>query len=65
MSRCPDRDSIQGLLDERLEGMELEEIVIHIEVCPSCQDLLEDLTRGRGWKSTMPDSSGLGVEIAE
>ncbi len=65
MSSCPSRDSIQGLLDECLEGPELEEIVIHIEICPICQELLEDLTRGRGWKSTIPDSSVVGVEIAE
>ena len=58
MSSCPSRDSLQGLLDERLEGPELEAIEIHIEICPSCQDLLEGLTRGLGWKSTIPECSG-------
>ena len=66
MSSCPSRESLQGLLDERLEGLELEEIVIHIEVCPGCQELLEDLTRGLGWKSTMPELSGAGgLEIEQ
>jgi serine/threonine protein kinase/tetratricopeptide (TPR) repeat protein len=60
MNSCPGRDSIQGLLDECLEASEFEEIVIHIEVCASCQELLEALTRGHGWKSTMPDCSVAG-----
>ncbi len=60
MHACPSRDSIQGLLDERLLGAELEEIVVHIENCAACQELLESLTRGLGWKSTMPDSSRSG-----
>jgi hypothetical protein len=57
MTPCPSRESLQGLLDECLERPALEEIVIHIEICVSCQELLEDLTRGLGWKSTMPDLS--------
>ncbi len=59
MSPCPRSESLQGLLDEFLEGPELEEIVIHIEICVSCQEVLEDLTRGLGWKSTMPELSGV------
>jgi eukaryotic-like serine/threonine-protein kinase len=66
MNACPSQDSLHGLLDERLEGPELQELVIHIEICTSCQELLENLTRGQGWKSTMPDCSGAGdLEIEE
>ena len=42
MSPCPSRDSLQGLLDEKLEGPELAEIVIHIEICPRCQERAGD-----------------------
>ena len=53
MSPCPSRDSLQGLLDECLsEGRSWKRSSIHVEICPSCQELLEKLTRGQGWKST-------------
>ena len=77
MSSCPSRDSIQGLLDECLEGMELEEIVIHIEICANCQELLEALTRdalaevsrrpagvGRIRRAVPADDPRLALEVA-
>ncbi len=63
MSPCPRSESLQGLLDENLDGPEFDEIVIHIEICVSCQELLEDLTRGLGWKSTMPELSGVPKKL--
>ena len=58
MSACPSQDQLHGLLNECLDGPELAEIVIHIETCPRCQEQLEDLTRGHGWKTTAPEVSG-------
>jgi serine/threonine protein kinase/lipoprotein NlpI len=46
------------MLENRLDGVELEGIVVHIEICLSCQEQLEDLTRGDAWKSTLRESSG-------
>ena len=55
MTACPSRDLIVELLDERLQGPELAEIVAHIEECPRCQTHLEDLTRAAGRITTLRD----------
>src|SRR5262249_41182120 len=34
---------------------ELAELVIHVEICLQCQNELESLTCGNGWKTTVPD----------
>jgi len=52
MSACPSEELLLGLLDERLHGRDLDEIVIHIEICPQCQEQLEHLTRGHEGKTT-------------
>src|SRR5271166_1866175 len=54
MSLCPSDDLLLGLLEERLAGPELAEIVIHVEICPRCQEYLECLTRGQFWRTTAP-----------
>ncbi len=56
MSACPGEDMLLGLLNEGLDGSELAEIVIHVETCLTCQEHLEALTRGQGWKSTVEDT---------
>ena len=56
MSACPSEELLLGLLDERLDGSELAEIVIHVETCLTCQERLEALTRGQRWKSTVEDT---------
>ena len=53
MIACPSQDLLVGLLENRLDGVELDGIVVHIEICISCQQQLEDLTRGEVWKSTL------------
>ena len=53
MNPCPTGVVLRRLLDESLEGPELAAIEIHVEVCPQCQQDLEDLTRGHGRKSTI------------
>jgi len=58
MTACPSRDLIVELLNDCLDGTELAETVAHIENCPRCQEHLEDLTRGHGWKTTVPEVSG-------
>jgi eukaryotic-like serine/threonine-protein kinase len=58
MSACPGEDLLLGLLNERLDGSELAEMVVHVEACPRCQQHLEELTRGHGWKSTLEDVAG-------
>jgi serine/threonine protein kinase/Tfp pilus assembly protein PilF len=47
---CPPAESLHGLLDERLHGRELEEVVLHIEICSDCQEQLEHLTNPDRWK---------------
>ena len=56
MSACPGEDLLLGLLNERLGEADLAEIVIHVETCLTCQERLEALTRGQGWKSTVEDA---------
>jgi serine/threonine protein kinase/Tfp pilus assembly protein PilF len=56
MIDCPSRDLLLGLLENRLEGPALDELVVHIEICAPCQDHLEDLTRRDVWKSTLRDA---------
>jgi serine/threonine protein kinase/Tfp pilus assembly protein PilF len=55
MNVCPSEDLLRGLLDERLQGRELDEVVIHVEICPVCQQHLESLTRGQGGKTTQKE----------
>jgi len=55
MTACPSRDLIVELLDERLQGPELAEIVAHIEDCLRCQTHLEDLTRAAGRITTLKE----------
>ena len=38
MTACPSQDQLRQLLDDRLIGLALAEIVGHVEVCPSCQN---------------------------
>jgi WD40 repeat protein len=44
MSDCPDRDHLERLLDHRLEDIELDVIVQHVEDCADCQQTLDELT---------------------
>ena len=53
MTGCPSRDLIVELLDERLQGPELAEIVAHIEDCLRCQTHLEEVTRAAGRITTL------------
>jgi serine/threonine protein kinase/lipoprotein NlpI len=64
MSSCPGRDSLQGLLDEPLSEPELAEIVVHIEICLPCQEELEKLTSGHGWRSTVREIPSQSDESA-
>jgi eukaryotic-like serine/threonine-protein kinase len=57
MNVCPSEDLLRGLLDERLQGCELDEVVIHVEICPLCQEHLENLTHGHGGKTTQKELS--------
>jgi len=47
-----------GLLENRLADSDLDEIVIHVEICLPCQGQLEDLTRGEVWKVDVKRGSG-------
>ena len=57
MTACPSEDQLRQLLDDRLIGLALAEIVGHVEVCPSCHEQLEALTRGNRSKTTLGDVS--------
>ena len=58
MTSCPSQDQLRQLLNDRLNGSALAEIVGHIEVCPSCHAHLEALTRENDWKTTLDEVSG-------
>jgi len=57
MTACPSQDQLRQLLDDRLMEM-VAEIVGHVEVCPTCQQHLEDLTHNKDWKTTLSEASG-------
>ena len=58
MSACPSEESLLGLLDDRLHGRKLDEIVVHVETCLRCQEQLETLTRGHGRNTIEPAALG-------
>ncbi|MCI0465077.1 MAG: protein kinase [Gemmataceae bacterium] len=65
MSRCPGRDQLEQLLAERLSDRQREILEAHVETCPACQRLLEQLaddpgSPGRRWRPT--GSPELGPE---
>ena len=66
MTACPSQDQLRQLLDDRLMEM-VAEIVGHVEVCPTCQQHLEDLTHNKDWKTTLNGllSAATMVVIAE
>jgi WD40 repeat protein len=43
-TRCPPPEQLEYLLDETLEGPELEAVADHVAACPACQGALERLT---------------------
>jgi len=47
MNGCPSQDMLLGLLENRLADSDLDEIVIHVEICPALSGQLEDLTRAK------------------
>ncbi|MFI5458686.1 MAG: protein kinase [Isosphaerales bacterium] len=49
MNRCPDRDRLELLLDNRLVDTELDELERHVEGCAACQHTLEALTGATDW----------------
>jgi eukaryotic-like serine/threonine-protein kinase len=56
MNACPSQDLLVGMLENRLNGVEFDGIVVHIEICIPCQAQLEDLTRCEVWKSTLREA---------
>jgi tetratricopeptide (TPR) repeat protein/tRNA A-37 threonylcarbamoyl transferase component Bud32 len=64
---CPSDEQLSQLLEEQLNDDELAIIVLHLEHCEECQELLEELTRDRLALDTLGDLSeelggiGLGV----
>ncbi len=56
MDDCPSQHELRCLLDERLDPPDLDQIVIHVEICRRCQELLETLTAAQAWKSTLRDA---------
>jgi eukaryotic-like serine/threonine-protein kinase len=55
MRVCPGENVLLAMLDERVEGQGLLDLEDHIETCARCQELLEQLTRGQGGKTTQKD----------
>ena len=54
MSVCPGDERLARLLEEQLDAVEQSDIEQHLELCDSCQESLEELTRERfsfsGWQ---------------
>ena len=46
MNLCPSVEHLQYLLEGQLEATRQANLVDHIEACLSCQQQLEELTRG-------------------
>jgi WD40 repeat protein/tRNA A-37 threonylcarbamoyl transferase component Bud32 len=62
MTRCPSSELLQQLLADRLSGPEAEALEAHVEVCSSCQQVLEEWTGGatetRGGEPPALEESG-------
>ncbi len=43
-TRCPPREELEGLLDERLDPADLRRVSEHVSGCPDCQKALDTLT---------------------
>ncbi|HLJ95309.1 MAG TPA: protein kinase, partial [Gemmataceae bacterium] len=48
MGECPASEMLQGLLDQSLPEALQKEIESHVEHCPGCAEILENLTKGVG-----------------
>jgi serine/threonine protein kinase len=51
MKNCPNRDTLERLLNNHLVDTELEELDRHVKSCASCQRTLDELTDDTIWKS--------------
>jgi tetratricopeptide (TPR) repeat protein len=58
MTRCPSREQLQQLLEQRLDPAEQTLLEAHIEHCASCQSSLEALTSAADWLALVPVSAG-------
>jgi eukaryotic-like serine/threonine-protein kinase len=47
-SRCPPREELERLLDDRLEPAALRRVSEHVAACPACQTSLDGLTADPG-----------------
>ena len=58
MLPCPDREQLERLLADRLNGSEEHTVSVHIQQCGRCQQALEQLTQGPdGEKSQRPSTA--------
>jgi serine/threonine-protein kinase len=68
MTHCPTPDQLRELLAEQLTGADAETIELHLESCPRCQQVLEELTANSDLRAGRlpapaegsPSHSGLG-----
>jgi WD40 repeat protein/tRNA A-37 threonylcarbamoyl transferase component Bud32 len=65
MKRCPDRDLLERLLNNRLADTELDELDPHVRGCASCQQTLEELTDDTLWRSELRREIGSLFNDAE
>ncbi len=49
-STCPDHDRLEQMLAEALPAVEQAEAAAHVEICPDCQQRLEQLISGRAFR---------------
>ena len=53
MTSCPSRDQLERLLAAPCDDGSGEELVRHVESCPTCQQALESMTGTADWGSDL------------
>jgi hypothetical protein len=51
MNSCPSRERLGQFLGHELTGLHRTTLMEHVEMCSTCQSLLEELTRDAGMDS--------------
>ncbi len=65
MNPCPTEEQLANLLDELLGQDELAEVEAHLEICPGCQQALEELTYERFSAAEWNNSAGRNRPVPE
>ena len=61
MNRCPDRLRLETFLADQLDTSECRALEEHVDHCPACQKVLDELTELPNWESAHWPESGSGL----